>query len=480
MKYHYSITSGVRRVKTKLDLGKSLLGFVALALPVALFLSLGGAKADSQVINFENPPYSLGTINGQDGWSKTGSFDADVASNTTAFSSFGSQSLRISNAVTSGSFGDQTFAKPLADSVGETSSTAGSYSVGTKQSHFETQFDIASTMTTEQTGMHTSVSPERGDGSRMSYLRFDDTATGINVFFDDVQGTTDTDPAVAGLQTQFVETQIGTTLNRTVPHTIKLTFDAVDGPSNDVVKVWIDGTLKHTGTSWENYYRYDSEASAEQTPRIVKTVLFRESGAANPANAGKGYLFDNLSLSSGPAPVSTPTAFQVKPWTYDPGKTKKVDSAWKTHEGLVDAGNSKHALYLAKKTTTTTNASGGASVNFSGTLSSLGFDYRNDGWCGAGAPRFNVYTTSGTYYFFGCTYGTHTPSTEDPANWTRVTFSNADAQPAGSTAWPGFGNATVTGIDIVFDEGTDVGPGFAFLDNIQVNGVFAGKPGSSQ
>jgi hypothetical protein len=47
MKYHYSITSGVRRVKTKLDLGKSLLGFVALAFPGVLALSTLGAAAAS-------------------------------------------------------------------------------------------------------------------------------------------------------------------------------------------------------------------------------------------------------------------------------------------------------------------------------------------------------------------------------------------------------------------------------------------------
>ncbi len=158
------------------------------------------------------------------------------------------------------------------------------------------QFDIASTMSTQQSGMHMSVSPDRGDGSRMSYLRFEDGTSGMNVFFDDVQGTTN--PA------NFVETQIGTGLSRSVPHTVKLTLDAVDGPSNDVVKVWIDGTLVHTGTSWENYYRYDSESSTEQTPRIIKTILFRESGTAHSADAGNGFLIDNLSLTSGSIPPS--------------------------------------------------------------------------------------------------------------------------------------------------------------------------------
>src|SRR5205807_629012 len=119
----------------------------------------------------------------------------------------------------------------------------------------------------QQPGLHVSISPDRGDGSRMSYLRFEDGVSGIDVFFDDVQGTIN--PA------NFVETQVATGLDRTVPHTVKLTLDTIDGPSNDVVKVYIDGTLVETGTSWENYYRYDSEASAEQSPRIVKTVIFQ-------------------------------------------------------------------------------------------------------------------------------------------------------------------------------------------------------------
>ena len=115
-----------------------------------------------------------------------------------------------------------------------------------------------------------------------------------------------------------------------------------------------------------------------------------------------------------------------------------------------------------------------------GTLTELGFDYRNDGHCGAGAPRFNVYTTAGTYFFFGCAYGVHTP-VPGTTDWTRVRFLDADAFPAdGVTPFPGFGTAVVIGIDIVFDEGTDVGPGFAMLDNIDVNGMLIGKPGNAK
>jgi hypothetical protein len=203
---------------------------------------------------------------------------------------FGDQSLRISNAVTSGTFADQTFAKPLADAAGEADSTAGSFAVGTLASHFEAQFDLRPITLMQQPGLAMSVSPDRGDGSRMSYLRFEDQADGIHVFFDDVQGT-DSESV------DFTDIDIAT-LSRATTHTIKFAMDFVNGPSNDVVKIYIDGALVHTGTSWENYYRYDSEASAEQSPRIVKTLLFRTAGTAAPATSGMGYLLDNVMLSS--------------------------------------------------------------------------------------------------------------------------------------------------------------------------------------
>lgn len=262
------------------------LTFTLLALPTLSF-------ADTKTFNFEAPTFSTTTpsVNGQDGFLATGPFDQAIVENTYGFSQFSSQVLRISDAVTSGSFGDQVFAAPLTDAVGEANSTASTYSTGTLQNYFETQFDIASaSSTTQQIGMHMSFSPDRGDGSRMSYLRFEDGTTGLDVFFDDVQGTTN--PA------NFVETQIATGLNRTVPHTVKMTLQTVSGNSNDIVKIYIDSSLVHTGGSWEDYYRFDSEASAEQSARIVKTVLFRESGTANTADTGYGFLIDNLTLTS--------------------------------------------------------------------------------------------------------------------------------------------------------------------------------------
>jgi hypothetical protein len=167
------------------------------------------------------------------------------------------------------------------------------------------------------------------------------------------------------------------------------------------------------------------------------------------------------------------SGIRVTPWVYDPDQTGVAQAAWVTHEGLPDAGNSNHALFLQKDAVTSANAASGATVSGAEgqALTELGFDYRNDGHCGAGAPRFNVVTDDGITHFFGCASGTH----EDLGNgWTRVRFTPDDAFP------PVTPEETIQSIDIVFDEGTDVGPGFVYHDNIDVNGSIAGKPGNSK
>lgn len=234
--------------------------------------------------------FELGSVNSQDGWSSTGPYDQAIVSNSYEFDSFGCKTLRLSNGIASGSFGDQTFSYSNTNEAGETLATSGGQSSGTRQNHFEAQFDFASAQRSQQPDLSISVSPDRGDGSRMSYLRFVDDTDGIDVFFDDVSGITS--------PVNFDETKIADNLSRTTTHSAKFVIDFVDGSSNDVVKIYIDGTLAKTGTTWENYYRFDNEASAEQGPRTTDNLLFRAGGTSVPANNGKGFIFDNISLSS--------------------------------------------------------------------------------------------------------------------------------------------------------------------------------------
>jgi hypothetical protein len=312
--YKYDVNHGLSKIKTKATAAFTIATFGVVSLASSFAFVPGLANADAASINFEPPTYTVGNINGQDGWSKTGAYDAAVVNNTYGYASFGTQSLRISDATTTGSFGDQTFSKSLANEAGETDALNDGMSGGTRQPHFEAQFDLASTLPALQAGMHVSVSPDRGDGARMSYLRFEDQADGIHVFFDDV-----TDPTHATNAETFNETDIAT-ISRS-PHTIKISMDFLNGPDNDVVKVSIDGNLVKTGTSWEDYYRFDTESNPTlaSNSRTVDSLLFRESGAANSADSGNGFLVDNLSLLSGPTPVTSPT-----------NKDQCKDNGWKS------------------------------------------------------------------------------------------------------------------------------------------------------
>jgi hypothetical protein len=247
-------------------------------------------------ITFEpSQGYVTGDINGQQQWTKLNPlFDVKVALVSSypaaAGYGFGTQTLRMSDFFTSGSFGDQTFSPGLTQPAGEASGL---------HNHFDSTFMFGSALAAYQPGMHVSVSPDNGSGARMSYLRFDDMSDGVHVFFDDVDN-----PGPIGTESNFVETDIAT-LSRTSAHSIRFSIDFKTGPGNDVVKIYIDGVLKITGTTWENYYRYDPEAAgnAFQVPPVTK-MLFRESGDANTSDLNNGFLVDGLSLSSTSPPMS--------------------------------------------------------------------------------------------------------------------------------------------------------------------------------
>ena len=281
--------------KLKLAVALGVLGAAGVA-------SLASAESLGP-INFESG-YSAGNIDGQQGWTKTGTYDAAVA-NVADFPAasgygFGSKALRISDAVTSGSFGDQTFSPGLANEAGETAADSGGPPVGTRQRHLEATFQIGTTKATEQPGLHMAVSPDRGDGARMSYLRFEDHSNGVHVFFDDVS-----DQGPVGTTADFNERSIAT-LSRTTAHTVRMAIDFNDGPGNDVVQVLIDGTLVATGGTWEDYYRFDPEqASGGNHVPTVDKLLFRESGDPDAGNAGQGFLIDNIGVTSSPTPTTT-------------------------------------------------------------------------------------------------------------------------------------------------------------------------------
>ncbi|HJS43974.1 MAG TPA: hypothetical protein VJ755_10920 [Gemmatimonadales bacterium] len=155
-------------------------------------------------------------------------------------------------------------------------------------------------------------------------------------------------------------------------------------------------------------------------------------------------------------------------------------AAWKAKEGLPDNhGKADHALYFQKFTETPTFAAGVAIVDGleglpATALTILSWEHRNDGWCGAGAPRWNIGLTdaSGGFgiAFLGCNAAAHIAGSAP--DWTKDSW-NVQAEIAAAIVLYGLdaGTTTIRGLAIVFDEGTDVpaNPGFVYLDNIIVN-----------
>ena len=277
---------------------------IAALFGVLCFAGVAGADTVGAITFESTQAYSPGDINNQNGWTKTGPYDVNVVSSADypliSTYGFGTQALQASDSYTTGAFGDQTFAPSLADPSSETANK-----------NFDAFFSIGTASISPNDGSHISISPDNGQGARMSYLRFEYHASDnmVHVFFDD---STQSSPCTPAGCAAFRDIDIAQFAPGTV-HTFQFAITlnpgvAPSGGPNDVVKIYEDGstTPRITGTTWEGYYRYDPE-SGPTSPPPISTLLFREAGTANAADQGNGFLLDNVAMSS--APKCTPTGF---------------------------------------------------------------------------------------------------------------------------------------------------------------------------
>jgi uncharacterized repeat protein (TIGR01451 family) len=282
---------------------------IALAAAISMALLVSGVAA-ATITLFEPILFDLGSINGQTGvgggaWKSApigaipacvptptnGQYDQGVVTNTVAPTGeppgFGSQSLRMSNACGSGEFFYQTYSPPELQQVGE----------ARPNKVFLAEFAFMATKPTHQPGLFLSVSPDSGEGSRMSWVGLEDTPAGIRVSVNDT-------PDVDG---EFVA-HPGPLLDRTSPHRIRFWIKVNQGPDNDLVRISVDGEdLGQCFTTWENYYRTAPEQAPppnRNTPATINSLQFRSSVQGPSALLGGGYLFDNVSItpSDGPGP----------------------------------------------------------------------------------------------------------------------------------------------------------------------------------
>lgn len=239
--------------------------------------------------------FQIGSVNGQFGWNTVDpiidpNIDQAIVENTTNTYGFGCKSWRISNAYVNTAFGNQPFSAEVNGEAGETTAEAAGRSEGPRYNQFTAEFSFASaTPGVYQPGLSIDVSPDRGDGARMANITIRDKADGLSV----ATWEYDIDPQNVGPVTGSSFNEIEVTLDRNVAHTLRIVTTFIDGPGNDIVEIYVNNNLVHTGTTWEDKYCYYNN----ELPKTVDSLLFRPSGQATTALQGAGLLIDNFSSS---------------------------------------------------------------------------------------------------------------------------------------------------------------------------------------
>lgn len=259
------------------------------------------------------------SINGQGQWTVEDSFgnSAELFDEAIIDDGTGNKVWQFSNEIRSTSYSNQPFSSKPALVAGETgaqlyndygvdhtmpnnpplpSAVAGS-------NFFYGAWDFKSATGAAQPDLSLTVSPGGTQSTlRMSYLNMVDSGAGFDLVFYDTIGSTFNGP-----------TTVASGLSYTDWHKVEMFIEFVDGigpgaagseAGNDIVKILVDGNLVHTGTTWESYYYNNADGGPAVLPRAVDSLLFRQAGTANVANAGAGFYIDNVETSNVPEPAS--------------------------------------------------------------------------------------------------------------------------------------------------------------------------------
>ena len=242
---------------------------------LALSLALAGTAQAAPAVStdFDGPTWTTGSVDDKHDWSASNPLiDQEVVDLS---GGNGDRSLRISNAVTAGSFGDMPQSAPV-DPAGE----------NVDNDTLVQSFDFHSASESVQANLRMSISPSDSQGTRMNFIRLEDRFDGIRVFFNEANST-------GGFAEKWIAT-----LDRG-NHEVRFVTKFIDGNNNDIAAVYIDGQIRACGTSWENYYRFTEQRNPSATDRLLWRIGSKDSpGDAIPANDGGGFYFDNVQSSS--------------------------------------------------------------------------------------------------------------------------------------------------------------------------------------
>jgi uncharacterized repeat protein (TIGR01451 family) len=275
----------VRRLSSVLGPVRSRQAIVGL-LATFVLLPCGVARAATNTSDFESPAYTQGPLGVQQGWRSPAISDEAVVPSG-GIPTFGQQSWRLSNFEGNEAFtGTQNYSPPVSPAAGRLS----------PNTVFIAKFSVYDPA--YQPGLDVTVSPDSGEGSRMQWVDLQDTPDGIVVtgswsFL--LPGGDDYD---------WSNDDLGT-LSHGVPHTIEWRIKLNPGPNNDQVQILVDGqdSGECFGT-WENYYRLDPGQFIPNgnIPPAINSLQFRTSQQGPATLQGHGYLFDNVSVTTGTGP----------------------------------------------------------------------------------------------------------------------------------------------------------------------------------
>jgi hypothetical protein len=230
----------------------------AMAATSPYFTDFSGVSID------ENP------VPAADAWRMTGGYDATITGGD-------DPALRITNAVTSGSFADQLFSPTLDVPATETG-----------PAHTFTASFVLEPVEL-QPGLRVTVSPDNGEGGRAGFLAIQHTTAGLDLVSQGSFINTDG-------ELDWTVTPVATGLDPNVAHTVKLKLikkpDTKKSTNNDVFSVQVDGKpVKNT--TFEAYYDVTGEENYQ-----TDTLLFRLSGTAQPLLTGSGLLIDDVTVAT--------------------------------------------------------------------------------------------------------------------------------------------------------------------------------------
>lgn len=226
---------------------------------------------------FNSDTFSVGSINGQNGWDLDASknFDEEIVNLGAGIACRGNGVWRLSNLVASTAFGDQPGSPAFTNASGETSvKDPGGGDSMSISFFFRTVSSVA-----DGSAFTLNFSPT--GKNRLNHLRFEnnlDINNGHQIY------------AFSGM---FAYQPITPLITRGTWHHVKVIVRTIDGDSNDVVQVFLDGALVSTHTTLEDYY----VSVPEPKPNMTR-AMFRISGAGTTIDssftAPQGYYIDDF------------------------------------------------------------------------------------------------------------------------------------------------------------------------------------------